>query len=210
VAGSATTSAATPTVNTPPAITANPSNQSVNTGSTVTFTSGASGSPAPSVQWQVSTNGGATFTNLAGATSTSLMFTAADSQNGNQYRAVFTNNCGTATTTAATLTVKDFSVSVTPTSETIPIGHKAHYTLTVTPINGFTGTVSLSCTGGPPTATCSLSPISVMLNGSSSATAIVTIRIQKNSDTKGTFTFTVTGTLGTLSHSTTLSLTVKS
>jgi len=57
------------------------------------------------VQWQVSTDGGATFSNIAGATSTTLGFVATVGQNGNQYRAVFTNTAGGTTTTAATLTV---------------------------------------------------------------------------------------------------------
>jgi hypothetical protein len=53
----------------------------------------------------VSTDGGVTFTDIAGATSTTLSFTAVASQRGYRYRAVFTNSLGTATTTAATLTV---------------------------------------------------------------------------------------------------------
>lgn len=87
-----------------PAITANPVNHSVDVGLKVVFTAGATGSPTPTVQWQVKTNGAATFTNLAGATSPTLSFTVSASQNGNQYRAVFTNSSGKATTTAATLT----------------------------------------------------------------------------------------------------------
>ena len=55
------------------------------------MTAAATGNPAPTVQWQVSTNGGTTFTNISGATSTSYSFTAAATQNGNEYGAVFTN-----------------------------------------------------------------------------------------------------------------------
>jgi Ricin-type beta-trefoil lectin domain/Immunoglobulin I-set domain len=106
-AGSATTTAATLTVNSssPPTITTQPANQTVNAGQTATFTAAATGSPTPTVQWQVSTDGGATFSNVSGATSTTLSFTTTLSQNGNQYRAVFTNTAGTATTAVATLTV---------------------------------------------------------------------------------------------------------
>ena len=57
-------------------------------GQSASFTAAASGTPAPTVQWQVSTDGGATFTNLSGATSTTLSFTAAQAQSGNKYRAV--------------------------------------------------------------------------------------------------------------------------
>jgi hypothetical protein len=58
------------------------------------------------VQWQVSTNGGTTFSNLSGATSTTLTLNNVQgSQAGSEYRAVFTNSAGSATSTAATLTV---------------------------------------------------------------------------------------------------------
>jgi hypothetical protein len=57
------------------------------------------------VQWQVSTNGGTTFTNLSGYTSNNLTFSAPLMANGYQVQAVFTNSQGTATTTPATLTV---------------------------------------------------------------------------------------------------------
>jgi len=77
----------------------------VTAGQTATFTAAATGSPTPAVQWQVSTDGGGTFNNVSGATSTTLSFTTASSQNGYRYRAVFTNSVGSATTTAATLIV---------------------------------------------------------------------------------------------------------
>jgi hypothetical protein len=66
----------------------------------------ASGFPTPTVQWQISTNGGKTFTNINGATDTALYFdNVTPSMNGYEYRAVFTNMAGTAVTDAATLTV---------------------------------------------------------------------------------------------------------
>jgi hypothetical protein len=57
------------------------------------------------VQWQVSTNSGSTWSNIAGATTTTYSFTTTASQNGNEYRAVFTNSAGSATTNPAILTV---------------------------------------------------------------------------------------------------------
>ncbi len=104
-AGSVATNAATLTVNVGPAITAQPASQSANAGQTVTFTATASGSPAPGIQWQVSSDGGVTWTDLSGATSPTLTFTAQSAESGNLYRAVFTNGCGSATTDAASLTV---------------------------------------------------------------------------------------------------------
>jgi uncharacterized repeat protein (TIGR01451 family) len=110
--GSATTTAATLTVNTLPVITTNPANATVVAGVTATFTAAATGSPAPTVQWQVSTNGGTTFTNVSGATATTLSFATTASQNGNQFKAVFTNAAGSTSTTAATLTVQAPALSI--------------------------------------------------------------------------------------------------
>jgi len=88
-----------------PTITTQPANQTVTAGQTATFTAAATGSPTPTVQWQVSTDGGVTFSPVSGVTSATLSFTTALSQNNNRYRAVFTNSAGSATTTVATLTV---------------------------------------------------------------------------------------------------------
>ena len=68
--GSATTAAATLTVDSAPAITTQPSSATVLQGQPASFTAGASGNPTPTVQWQVSTNGGATYSTIAGATTT--------------------------------------------------------------------------------------------------------------------------------------------
>ena len=84
---------------TAPTVTTNPAAQSLVPTQTATFTAAATGTPLPIVRWQVSIDGGATFADLVGATSTTLNFTATTSQNGYQYRAVFTNGAGTATTT---------------------------------------------------------------------------------------------------------------
>jgi len=103
--GTATTSAATLTVQTVPTVSTNPSDTTVLVGTPYSFSAAGSGTPAPSVQWQLSTDGGATFTDISGATSTTYTATAVATDNGHQFRAVFTNPAGTATTTAATLTV---------------------------------------------------------------------------------------------------------
>jgi hypothetical protein len=90
-----------------PVITTQPTNQSMVSG-TVVFYAAASGNPTPSVQWQFSPpwDGGATWLNIPGATSTSYTFVAsAIDDEGNLYRAVFTNVAGSATTNAALLTV---------------------------------------------------------------------------------------------------------
>ncbi len=73
-------------------------------GGDVTFNAAASGSPAPTVQWQVSTNG-TTFNDIPGATSTTYTFTSTATQSGDLFRAVFSNANGTATTDVAPLTI---------------------------------------------------------------------------------------------------------
>ena len=107
-AGTATTNPATLTVNpaVAPTVTTQPTSQSVPFGTGVTFSAAANGEPSPSVQWQLSTNGGTTWTDISGATSdTYTIFAVPASDNGNQFRAVFTNSAGTATTNPATLSV---------------------------------------------------------------------------------------------------------
>jgi hypothetical protein len=61
------------------------------------------------VQWQVSTDGGLTFTNITGNTSArtgTLVFGTYTTMDGYEYRAVFTNRVGTATTRVVTLHVQ--------------------------------------------------------------------------------------------------------
>jgi hypothetical protein len=90
----------------PPQVTLNPSDFTALDGTLATFTAAASGLPAPTVQWQVSTDGGKTFTNITGATSPTLTFVAYEGMNHYHYRAVFTNPYGVAITTDAVLYVQ--------------------------------------------------------------------------------------------------------
>ncbi len=95
----------TQTISVAPAITTQPTSQTVSAGQSATFTAAASGNPAPSVQWQISIDGGGSFSDLTGATSATLSFSTTAGQNGYEYRAVFTNGADTATSNAVTLTV---------------------------------------------------------------------------------------------------------
>jgi PKD repeat protein len=99
-----------------PIVTAQPQNVSVEVGDAAGFNSAADGSPTPTVQWQVlSSEPGAVWTDLLGETGAALSFTAAYAQNGYQYRAVFTNSAGSATSDPATLTVSKKTVLCTIT-----------------------------------------------------------------------------------------------
>lgn len=88
-----------------PEVTAEPSDATAEVGEDAVFTASATGTPAPSVQWQSSPDG-ADWTDIAGATGTTLTVPAITlALSGTQYRAVFTNEAGSAATVAATLTV---------------------------------------------------------------------------------------------------------
>jgi hypothetical protein len=127
--------------------------------------------------------------------------------------AVYTNidgNFKASTSTSVTQVVQDFSITATPSAQTISSGHQAIYGVTVTPINGLTGTIALSCSGAPPNSTCSVSPSTDNLQGVA-VTSTVTLFANKNVN-HGTFTLTFTGALVggyNLTHSTTVQVTVK-
>ena len=88
-----------------PAIVENPLSRTINPNHLTTFAASASGSPAPTQQWQVSTDN-TNWTNIPGATGPTYQFVAQTTDNGKRFRAVFTNSLGTATTVAALLNVR--------------------------------------------------------------------------------------------------------
>ena len=86
----------------------------------MTFTAAASGNPSPTVQWQNSTDGGSTWSDISGATSTTYTITSVTSSDiGNEFRAVFTNANGSATTNAATLDPPTTSVLIPSNGTTL-------------------------------------------------------------------------------------------
>jgi sugar lactone lactonase YvrE len=103
--GSSPSSAATLTVNQPPAITTPPSSQMVPVGQTATFSVVASGTSPFTYQWQL--NG----TNISGATSSSYTTPATtSSDNGDSFTVVVTNAAGSQTSVAASLRVTGVSI----------------------------------------------------------------------------------------------------
>ena len=108
-----------------PTVTGQPVNSTVLTGTTASFTATATGTPSPSVQWQVNTGSG--WTDLPGATLASYSFTASLAEQGNQYRARFTNSVGVATTNAASLVVLSGSASFTKSDATTQGSWKQAY-----------------------------------------------------------------------------------
>jgi hypothetical protein len=98
----------------------------------------------------------------------------------------------------------DFSLAATPSSQTVTAGNSTSYTVTVSPLNGFTGPVSLSASGLPSGGTASFNPASISGGSGSSTLTISTI----NSTPASTSTITISGTSGSLSHTATASLAV--
>jgi hypothetical protein len=98
----------------------------------------------------------------------------------------------------------DFTLSASGSPQTVTAGNSATYTATVSPVNGFTGSVSLTVSGLPSGASGSFSPNPVT-GGSGSSTLTVTT---SPSTPPGTYTLTITGTSGSTSHTTTVMLTV--
>src|SRR5207249_7717457 len=96
----------------------------------------------------------------------------------------------------------DFSMAASPSSLTLTQRGSGTSTVTVTALNGFSGSVGLSVTGCPSGATCSL-PTPVTPTATSTLSVSTTV-----GTSVGAFTLTITGTSGVLSHPTTVTLTV--
>jgi subtilisin-like proprotein convertase family protein len=125
------------TAGTGPVITTNPASQIVCVGTPATFT--VTSATATSYQWEQSTNGGTTWTTIAGATLASYSFTVAATQNGYRYRCICSTLCGSTTSNSATLSAVTLSAGGTLAPATATIcGPVNSTTLTLT---GYTGNI---------------------------------------------------------------------
>ncbi len=135
--GTVDTTPATLTVETtpPPTITQQPSDATIScAGVPAILTAAASGTPTPTVQWQLSTDGGVTWTNDttdAGNTTDTLSIIEPESGEA-EYRAVFTNTYGSAATDA--VTVDDTNLLppppfLAPGDQTVFTGQSATFSL---------------------------------------------------------------------------------
>lgn len=106
-----------------PSIATQPTSQTVCAGSAVTFTTAATGTSV-SYQWQVSTDGGITFTNIPGAINdTYTIASPTVAQSGYIYKVIVTNTCGNVSSNSVTLTVNaSNSITTQPASVSICSG----------------------------------------------------------------------------------------
>jgi hypothetical protein len=156
-------------------------------------------------------------TNLTGATSVTFNGAAASytvDPTGNQITATVPNGAasgpirvtsggGTAVSASGfTVTTPDFKLTPLPVSRTVVRGRNTSYTITVSPTGGFSGNVNFTVSGAPPGATTSFTP--------SSTSSSSTLKILTTSSARiGTYTLTITGKSGTLSHTTTVTLQIR-
>ena len=136
------------------------------------------------------------FAPSAGGTRSGLLTVTDDASGGTQ-------------TVSLSGSATDFSVTVSPTSVSINPGQSANYNAKVGAVGGvYNQSVSLTCTGLPAAATCTLTPVSV-IPGSSSQTAKLKITTSNGGTPSGTYTIVVSGVVNNVIRSATATLIVK-
>ena len=207
---------ATYTIQAPPppdfSVSAMPASQSVTPGGSTTYTvtvgsvNGFGGVVTLSVSGQPAgaTPGFNPTTITSSGISTLTVSTTSSTANGT-YPLTITGTSGSLThTTSITLTITpqpNFSLSASPSSLSIRRGGSGTSTITVNPLNGFGGSVSLSASGFS-------KGVSASFNPSSTTTRSILTLVVSSTASLGNSRVTVTGTSGSLSHTTTISLKV--
>jgi hypothetical protein len=120
--------------------------------------------------------------------------------NGKVYMASFSNFLNVYGLLAST---PDFTISATPSAQTVAPGGNTSYVLNVGAVNGFSGAVSFSVSGLPAGASGTFNPSSIK-PGANSTLTVTTGTSTPAADT----TLTITGTSGLLSHTATVTLSV--
>jgi hypothetical protein len=150
-----------------------------------------------------------------GSGTSTLTLTASSSATTGAATVTITGVSGSTThSTTIALTVNaaatpNFTIAASPSSLTVTQGGNGASTITITSQNSFNSATTLSATGLPSgvTAAFSTNPVTPPANGSATSTLTLTASATA---TTGAATVTVTGTSGSLTHSTTIALTVNS
>jgi len=150
-----------------------------------------------------------------GSATSTLTLTASSTATTGTVNVTITGTSGSTThSTTISLTVNtaaqaNFTIGASPSSVSVTQGGTGTSTITITSQNSFSSATTLTAAGLPTgvTAAFSTNPVTPPANGSATSTLTLTASATA---TTGTATVTVTGTSGTLTHSTTISLTVNS
>jgi len=195
-------------------LTSSPSTVNILAGSsgTSTLTAASLGGFSGTVSLSVSTGAGLTATVNptsivvgSGGTGTSTL-TVSSSTIGS-YTVTVTGTSGSlAHSVSVTVVVSDFSISISPSSLSLPRGSSGTSLITLTSLNGFSGTVTLSTVVSPASGPrVFLSSPSITLTPGGQSTSTLTVRAQHKTPI-GSYTITVTGTSGSVSHSVTMTV----
>jgi uncharacterized protein YfaS (alpha-2-macroglobulin family) len=116
---------------------------------------------------------------------------------------------------SVTVVVPDFKLALSSSALTVAPGSSGSVTVTLTSLDGFSGTVALTYTLSPPGPQVTFSSTSVILSSSGSASSTLSASaassgVYSTPVAQGNYNLTVTGSSGGLVHSTTLALTVGS
>ncbi|HBB97153.1 MAG TPA: hypothetical protein DC054_17385 [Blastocatellia bacterium] len=93
----------------------------------------------------------------------------------------------------------DFSLSIAPASRTANPGDAVSYTVTATPVGGFTGSIALSVSGASNDTTSSFAPLSISITDASAKSSVLTISTTAASP-PGTYALNISATSGNLQH----------
>ncbi len=173
-------------------------------GVTISPTGGFTGQVTLTVSGLPTGGKGSFSPNPATASSTLSVTTAASTPAGT-YTVTITGVSGalthTGTVSLVVIAPADFALSGSPSSQTAPQGGSTSYGVTISPTGGFTGQVTLSVSGLPTGASGSFTPNPATASSSLSVTTAA-------STPAGTYTLTITGVSGALTHTTTVALVV--
>jgi subtilase family serine protease len=198
-------------------ITATPASATVTAGAGTSYSATVTGSGGfnSSVGLTVSglpTGASASFSpaSVTGSGSSTLSVSTSTTTPAGTYTLTVTGTVGSLVhSTSVTLVVNpapvpDFTISVSPTTLAVRRGTSGSYTVTITGVNGFSGGVSLTVSGQGSRVTTSFNPTSVTGSG----TSTLSVRVSSRAST-GNRTLTIKGTSGSLSHSTSATLTIQ-
>lgn len=212
--GGLTSAAATRTITVPDfSLSASPSSRTILAGATTDFAVSVAGGTGFDGAVALSVSGlpagtTATFTppSIAASDTSTLTVATTTATPGGSYPLTVRAVSGSIVhTTTVTLVVSgQFSIGVSPTSQTVPRGQAATYTVTVTGDPGFSGSVSLSITGLPKMVTAKFTPSSIARSG----TSTLTVGTKKQA-ARGAYTLTIRGTSGSVVKTAPITLVVQ-